>query len=140
MPEKPYDYNQIELKWFDRWQGRHVLPAEENSMAAKFYVLEMLSYPSGALHIGISATIPSATPWRATSGCAASTCCTPWAGTPSGCRLKTPPSSTNAIRATEPEYYRWNQWFFLKMLERGLAYRKKALVNWRPLCATVLAN
>ena len=40
----------------------------------------------------------------------------------------------------EPEYYRWNQWFFLKMLERGLAYRKKALVNWCPECATVLAN
>ena len=40
----------------------------------------------------------------------------------------------------EPEYYRWNQWFFLKMLERGLAYRKKALVNWCPKCGTVLAN
>ena len=44
------------------------------------------------------------------------------------------------ISTCEPEYYRWNQWFFLKMLERGLAYRKKALVNWCPECATVLAN
>ncbi len=44
------------------------------------------------------------------------------------------------ITTCEPEYYRWNQWFFLKMLERGLAYRKKALLNWCPLCATVLAN
>jgi leucyl-tRNA synthetase len=44
------------------------------------------------------------------------------------------------ISSCEPEYYRWNQWFFLKMYERGLAYRKKALVNWCPLCATVLAN
>ena len=44
------------------------------------------------------------------------------------------------ITTCEPEYYRWNQWFFLKMLERGLAYRKKALVNWCPECATVLAN
>ena len=44
------------------------------------------------------------------------------------------------ISTCEPEYYRWNQWFFLKMLERGLAYRKKALVNWCPKCATVLAN
>ena len=44
------------------------------------------------------------------------------------------------VSTCEPEYYRWNQWFFLKMLERGLAYRKRALVNWCPKCATVLAN
>jgi leucyl-tRNA synthetase len=44
------------------------------------------------------------------------------------------------IATCEPEYYRWNQWFFLKMLERGLAYRKRALLNWCPECATVLAN
>ena len=39
-----------------------------------------------------------------------------------------------------PEYYRWNQWFFLKFYEHGLAYRKKSKVNWCPECATVLAN
>lgn len=39
-----------------------------------------------------------------------------------------------------PEYYRWNQWFFIKMFERGLAYKKKSSVNWCPSCATVLAN
>ncbi|HUP02822.1 MAG TPA: leucine--tRNA ligase, partial [Bryobacteraceae bacterium] len=44
------------------------------------------------------------------------------------------------VSTCEPEYYRWNQWFFLKMLERGLAYRKQALLNWCPKCATVLAN
>ena len=44
------------------------------------------------------------------------------------------------VTTCEPEYYRWNQWFFLKMLERGLAYRKRALVNWCPQCGTVLAN
>jgi leucyl-tRNA synthetase len=44
------------------------------------------------------------------------------------------------VTTCEPDYYRWNQWFFLRMLERGLAYRKKALVNWCPQCATVLAN
>jgi len=44
------------------------------------------------------------------------------------------------VTTCEPEYYRWNQWFFLRMLERGMAYRKKALVNWCPQCATVLAN
>ncbi len=44
------------------------------------------------------------------------------------------------IATCEPEYYRWNQWFFLKMLERGIAYKKKSRVNWCPKCATVLAN
>ncbi len=44
------------------------------------------------------------------------------------------------ITTCEPEYYRWNQWFFLKMYERGLAYRKEALLNWCPECCTVLAN
>jgi leucyl-tRNA synthetase len=44
------------------------------------------------------------------------------------------------VTTCDPAYYRWNQWFFLKMLERGLAYRKRALLNWCPRCATVLAN
>ena len=44
------------------------------------------------------------------------------------------------VSTCEPEYYRWNQWFFLRMLEKGIAYRRKALVNWCPECATVLAN
>jgi len=44
------------------------------------------------------------------------------------------------VATCHPDYYRWNQWFFLKMFERGLAYRKAAAVNWCPACATVLAN
>ena len=44
------------------------------------------------------------------------------------------------MSSCEPEYYRWNQWFFLRMWEKGLAYRKQATVNWCPACATVLAN
>ena len=44
------------------------------------------------------------------------------------------------VTTCEPEYYRWNQWFFLRMLERGIAYRKQALVNWCRECGTVLAN
>src|SRR5579862_1643310 len=46
----------------------------------------------------------------------------------------------NEITTCLPDYYRWNQWFFLRMYERGLAYRKKSKVNWCSLCQTVLAN
>ena len=46
----------------------------------------------------------------------------------------------NEVTTCLPDYYRWNQWFFLRMYERGLAYRKKSKVNWCPQCATVLAN
>ena len=51
MPEKPYDHNQIELKWHERWKDATFYKAEENSGRPKFYVLEMLPYPSGTLHI-----------------------------------------------------------------------------------------
>ena len=44
------------------------------------------------------------------------------------------------ISTCEPEYYKWNQWLFLRMLEKGIAFRKKSKVNWCPLCQTVLAN
>ncbi len=47
---------------------------------------------------------------------------------------------TTEVTTCLPDYYRWNQWFFLKMFEAGLAYRKKSKVNWCPQCATVLAN
>ena len=114
-------------------------------------------------------TTSSATSWRAPSGCAATTCCIRSAGTRSGCRPRTPrsrrartprrPRSDNIahmkgqlqrlgisyawereIATCLPEYYKFNQWIFLKMFERGLAYRKRSTVNWCPSCQTVLAN
>ncbi len=80
MPEKPYDHNQIELKWHARWENADFYKAEENSSKPKFYVLEMLLIPAVRFTSATSATIRSATRWRAISGCAASTCCTPWVG------------------------------------------------------------
>jgi leucyl-tRNA synthetase len=169
MPEKPYDHNQIELKWHERWSGAHHYKAEENSAKPKFYVLEMLPYPSGTLHIGHirnysigdalarykwmrgfnvlhpmgwdafglpaeNAAIANKRPpreWTQQNIAAMKK---------THCRFAFSYDWDREVSTCEPEYYRWNQWFFLKMLERGLAYRKKALVNWCSRCATVLAN
>ncbi len=130
----------------------------------------MLPYPSGTAAHGPYAELHHwrrRRPLQAHD--AASTSCTRWAGTPSDCPPKTPRSKTKPSRATgpsktsprfkrvlrrfgfsydwrreistcEPEYYRWNQWFFLRMLEKGIAYPQKKPVNWCPACGTVLAN
>ena len=169
MPEKPYDHNQIELKWRERWENADLYRAEENSDRPKFYALEMLPYPSGTLHIGHirNYSIGDALArykwmrgynvlhpmgWDA-FGLPAENAAIANQRPPREWTLQNIAAMKKThrrfgfsydwdreISTCEPEYYRWNQWFFLKMLERGLAYRKKALVNWCPQCATVLAN
>src|SRR6185295_8783261 len=170
MPEIAYDPQQIESKWQRRWEATPGLyRADPDSAKPKYYVLEMLPYPSGSLHIGhirnysigdalarykwmqgFSVLHPMG--WDA-FGLPAET---------AAIKNQRPPREytlTNIahmkrqhrrfgfsydwareVSTCEPEYYRWNQWFFLKMLDRGLAYRKNAQVNWCPQCATVLAN
>ncbi len=169
MPEKPYDHNRIELKWHARWENADFYKAEENSAKPKYYVLEMLPYPSGTLHIGHirNYSIGDALArykwmrgynvlhpmgWDA-FGLPAENAAIANQRPPREWTLENIAAMKKThrrfafsydwdreISTCEPEYYRWNQWFFLKMLERGLAYRKKALVNWCPRCATVLAN
>jgi len=169
MPEKQYDHKQIEMKWFERWAGQDLYRAEENSDRPKYYVLEMLPYPSGALHIGhirvysigdalarykwmrgFSVLHPMG--WDAfglpAENAAIANKQPPRAWTLSNIakmkathrRFQFSYDWSREVTTCEPDYYRWNQWFFLRMLERGIAYRKKALVNWCPQCATVLAN
>ncbi|HUJ20890.1 MAG TPA: leucine--tRNA ligase [Bryobacteraceae bacterium] len=169
MPEKSYDHSQIELKWFQKWTGEELYKAEENSSRPKFYVLEMLPYPSGALHIGHVRNYAIGDALARYKWMRGFNVLHPMGwdafGLPAenaAIANKRPPrewtlSNISRMKAThrrfqfsydwdrevttcEPDYYRWNQWFFLKMLERGLAYRKEALVNWCPQCATVLAN
>ncbi len=169
MPEKPYDHNQIESKWHQKWEQADLYRAEENSSLPKFYLLEMLPYPSGTLHIGhirnysigdalarykwmrgFNVLHPMG--WDAfglpAENAAIANKRHPREWTLGNIahmkrthrRFSFSYDWSREISTCEPEYYRWNQWFFLKMLERGLAYRKKALVNWCPQCATVLAN
>ncbi len=169
MPEKPYDHQQIELKWHEEWRDQNLYQAEENSARPKFYVLEMLPYPSGTLHIGhirnysigdalarykwmrgFNVLHPMG--WDA-FGLPAENAAIANQRPPREWTLQNIAAMkkthrrfafsydwSREVSTCEPEYYRWNQWFFLRMLERGLAYRKKALVNWCPKCATVLAN
>ena len=169
MPEKPYEHSQIELKWHDRWENADFYKAEETSDKPKYYVLEMLPYPSGTLHIGhirnysigdalarykwmrgFNVLHPMG--WDAfglpaeNAAIANNRPPRDWTRQNIAAMKKTHRRFAfsydwdREVSTCEPEYYRWNQWFFLKMLERGLAYRKKALVNWCPKCATVLAN
>jgi len=169
MPEKQYDHNQIELKWSERWADAKLFHVEENSAKPKFYVLEMLPYPSGTLHIGHirNYTIGDALArykrmrgfnvlhpmgWDAfglpAENAAIANQRDPYEWTMSNIesmkrqhrRMGFSYDWSREVATCEPEYYRWNQWFFLKMLERGLAYRKNALVNWCNECGTVLAN
>ncbi len=169
MPEKTYDHNQIELKWHERWKDDALYKAEENSSKPKYYVLEMLPYPSGALHIGHirnyaigdalarymwmrGYNVLHPMGWDAfglpaeNAAIANKTAPREWTLANIEKMKKTHRRFAfsydwdREVTTCEPEYYRWNQWFFLRMLEKGLAYRKQALVNWCPLCATVLAN
>jgi leucyl-tRNA synthetase len=169
MPEKQYDHNQIELKWSERWANASLFEAEENSSKPKFYVLEMLPYPSGTLHIGHirNYTIGDALArykrmrgfnvlhpmgWDAfglpAENAAIANKRDPYEWTRYNIenmkrqhrRMGFSYDWSREVTTCDPEYYRWNQWFFLKMLERGLAYRKNALVNWCNECGTVLAN
>ncbi len=169
MPEKPYDHNLIELKWHEKWSDATFYRAEENSSLPKYYVLEMLPYPSGQLHIGhirnysigdalarykwmrgFNVLHPMG--WDA-FGLPAENAAIKNNRHPREWTLANVESMKRTHRRFAfsydwdrevttclPDYYRWNQWFFLKMLERGLAYRRKALVNWCNECATVLAN
>ena len=169
MPEKPYDHTSIELKWCKRFADANLFEVTEDPTRPKYYLLEMLPYPSGTLHVGHirNYTIGDALArykwmrgfnvihpmgWDA-FGLPAENAAIANKRHPRDWTLANIAKMkqqhrrygfsydwSREISTCEPEYYRWNQWFFLKMYEKGLAYRKKALVNWCPECATVLAN
>ena len=169
--ELRYDPAAIEPKWQQRWAADPKLYAAEpaSSGKPKYYVLEMLPYPSGQLHMGHVRNYSIGDALARHMWMRGYNVLHPMGwdafGLPAeNAALKnhTPPREWTLANiagmkrqferlgmgfdwATEvttclPDYYRWNQWFFLRMYEKGLAYRKKSKVNWCPECATVLAN
>jgi leucyl-tRNA synthetase len=166
-----YDPAAIEQKWQERWAADPKLYAAEpaESKKPKYYVLEMLPYPSGQLHMGHVRNYAIGDALARQMWMRGYNVLHPMGwdafGLPAenaALKNNTPPrewtlGNIAAMKrqmlrlglgydwATEvttclPEYYRWNQWFFLRMYEKGLVYRKKSKVNWCPECATVLAN
>ncbi len=169
--EQRYDPATIEPKWQQRWAAEPKMYAAEpaSSGKPKYYVLEMLPYPSGQLHMGHVRNYSIGDALARHMWMRGYNVLHPMGwdafGLPAenaALKNNTPPrqwtlSNIAAMKrqmlrlglgydwATEvttclPDYYRWNQWFFLRMYEKGLVYRKKSKVNWCPECATVLAN
>jgi leucyl-tRNA synthetase len=168
--EDRYDAQRIETKWFERWQQDPSLyAAEANSTKPKYYVAEMLPYPSGALHMGHVRNYAIGDALARYMWMNGYNVLHPMGWDSFGLPAEnaaisnnTPPREwtlrniknmkaqmerlafaydwSREVTTCFPEYYRWNQWFFLKLHERGLAYRKKSKVNWCPKCCTVLAN
>jgi len=168
--DERYDAQRVESKWAARWQqdaSRYA--AERDSSKKKYYVLEMLPYPSGALHMGHVRNYSIGDALARYMWMNGYNVLHPMGwdsfGLPAenaAISANTPPREwtlrnianmkaqmkrlgfaydwSREVTTCLPEYYRWNQWFFLKLYERGLAYRKKSKVNWCPKCCTVLAN
>jgi leucyl-tRNA synthetase len=169
--ELRYEPQCIEEKWHARWESDPALYAAEphTSQRKKYYVLEMLPYPSGALHMGHVRNYAIGDALARFMWMSGYNVLHPMGwdafGLPAenaAIKNNVPPKEwtlrniahmksqmkrlgfaydwSREVATCLPEYYKWNQWFFLKLYKKGLAYRKKSRVNWCPECATVLAN
>jgi leucyl-tRNA synthetase len=169
--ELRYEPQRIEEKWHARWEADPTLYAAEphSSKRKKYYVLEMLPYPSGALHMGHvrnyaigdalarymwmnDYNVLHPMGWDAfglpAENAAIKNNVPPRQWTLSNIahmkaqmkRLGFAYDWSREVTTCLPDYYKWNQWFFLKLYEKDLAYKKKSKVNWCRECATVLAN
>ena len=164
-----YDFKQIEAKWQKVWADQNCFRTEEASGGKKYYVLEMFPYPSGRIHMGhvrnysIGDVVARYKRMRGFSvfhpmgwdafGLPAENAAIKHGTHPAKwtyeniahmrAQLKSLGYSYDwerEIATCHPGYYRFEQEFFLRFLEKGLVYRKKAPVNWCPDCHTVLAN
>ena len=170
MGEIPvYDAQAIETKWMQAWEEGDLFAVDTDSTKPKKYVLEMFPYPSGDLHMGHARnyTIGDAMARQArmrgydvlhpigfdafglpaeNAAIKHNTQAAAWTYKNMDQALATMKrmgfsyDMDRLVKTCSPDYYRWGQWIFEKLWERGLVYRKKNPVNWCPKCETVLAN
>ncbi|NTU41916.1 MAG: class I tRNA ligase family protein, partial [Nitrospirales bacterium] len=167
--DERYNPQDIEPKWQQYWAEKGLHQSNLNPAKEKFYCLEMFPYPSGKIHMGhvrnyaIGDVIARYKRMRGFSvlhpmgwdsfglpaeNAAIKNNVHPAAWTYENIEFMKKQLSgmglsydwDREVATCSPEYYKWNQWLFLKLLEMGLAYRKTSFVNWCPSCATVLAN
>ncbi len=169
MPENKYNPREIEAEAQKFWEENKVFEVSEDSEKEKFYCLCMFPYPSGRLHMGhvrnytigdvisryqrmLGKNVLQPMGWDAfglpAEGAAIKNNMPPAEWTRENIsymkdQLKTLGFGydwTRELATCDPDYYRWEQWMFTRLYEKGLAYRDKALVNWDPVENTVLAN
>jgi len=164
-----YHPQALDRKWQQRWADSRAFEVTEDPSRPKYYCLEMFAYPSGHAHVGhvrnyIIGDVLARTKrmrgynvlhpfgWDAfglpAENAAIKDGIHPEVSTRSNIahmkgqlqRLGISYAWERELATCDPEYYRWNQWLFIRMFERGLAYRRRSSVNWCPGCQTVLAN
>ena len=168
--EERYDSKKVEERWQRAWQEQKTFKVAEEASKPKYYCLEMFPYPSGRIHMGhvrnyaIGDVVSRYKRMRGFNvlhpmgwdsfGLPAENAAIKHGIHPSKWtleniafmrdkqlkRLGLSYDWDREVTTCLEEYYRWNQWFFVKMYERGLAYKKLSYVNWCPSCSTVLAN
>jgi len=164
-----YDPQKIEKKWQQKWEEDKIFEVRMDQKKKKYYVLEMYPYPSGKLHMGhlrnytigdcfarfkrmngFNVLYPMG---YDSFGMPAENAAIDHGANPEEWtnknintmknqqkRIGLSYDWTREIYSHNPTFYKWDQWFFLQMLEKGLAYRQESYVNWCPKCVTVLAN
>jgi leucyl-tRNA synthetase len=169
MPPPDYDPQELEPRIQDRWEREQAFRADEDAPGEKYYCLSMLPYPSGALHMGhvrnytigdvisrfhrmCGRNVLQPMGWDAfglpAENAAIKHRTAPAAWTYANIahmraqlrRLGFAYDWTREVTTCRPEYYRWEQHMFTRLMRQGLAYRKDAEVNWDPVDQTVLAN
>jgi leucyl-tRNA synthetase len=164
-----YDFARIEKRWQQSWEAQGAFAVTEDGTRPKYYCLEMYPYPSGKIHMGhvrnysIGDVVARYLTMRGFNvlhpmgwdafGFPAENAAFEHGVHPAQWtsdniaymksqlrRMGFSYDWAREVTCCDPSYYRWNQWFFLKMLERGLAYRGRAPVNWCERCQSVLSN
>jgi leucyl-tRNA synthetase len=167
--KRDYDPTTLERRWQERWAQTGLYKTDEDANKTKHYALTMLPYPSGDLHVGHwYAMTPSDTRARymrmrgfrvffpigfdafglPAENAAINRGIHPYKWTMSNienmrgqlAQMGAMFDFDSEVVTCDPEYYRWNQWFFLKFFEKGIAYRKEAPVDWCPKDNTTLAR